>query len=67
MISRMEKASFDGQSVGKTLDYQGPSQINGTSYISNVNMKLADLEMRMKQKFRNIKQLEGLIDNILGK
>jgi len=45
MISRMDKSSFDGESVKRTLDYQGPSQNHVSSIVtSQVNVKLNDLE-----------------------
>ena len=72
MISRMDKTSFDGesQSCRKTIDYpavQSQVQASSSNATSQVNVKLTDLEQRIKHKLGNIKQLESLLDSILGK
>ena len=72
MISRMERASFDGtESAKKSTDYPLPPN-NSASHAQSqtsqqINSRLQDLEQRIKQKFSNIKSLETLLDTILGK
>ena len=69
VVSRLERQSCDAETISganKSIDMLAGGHTSSIA-TQQIGTKLQELESRIKQKFSNIKSLEGLLDTILGK